>query len=153
MSDLLQLVVAEGASDLHIRTNVPPVIRVHERVLLLPGRGSYTEKTLRSLRPKLDRLAAHARFDVHVTTVLCAAAALEAAANFTATGATLLSNYTLPTIAAGTGTINPAALIATIIGNPTKTYDGTTAATLASTRACPPSGSPGMSPRASSTFL
>jgi twitching motility protein PilT len=29
MSDLLQLVVAEGASDLHIRTNVPPVIRVH----------------------------------------------------------------------------------------------------------------------------
>jgi twitching motility protein PilT len=29
MSDLLQLVVAEGASDLHIRVGVPPVIRVH----------------------------------------------------------------------------------------------------------------------------
>ena len=29
MSDLLQLVVAEGASDLHIRVNSPPVIRVH----------------------------------------------------------------------------------------------------------------------------
>lgn len=29
MSDLLQLVVTEGASDLHIRVNVPPVIRVH----------------------------------------------------------------------------------------------------------------------------
>src|SRR5271170_6030549 len=29
MSDLLQLVVSEGASDLHIRTNVSPVIRVH----------------------------------------------------------------------------------------------------------------------------
>src|SRR3984885_7846149 len=29
MSDLLQLTVAEGASDLHIRVNTPPVIRVH----------------------------------------------------------------------------------------------------------------------------
>src|SRR5271154_4746780 len=29
MSDLLQLVVTEGASDLHIRVGVPPVIRVH----------------------------------------------------------------------------------------------------------------------------
>ena len=29
MSDLLQLVVAEGASDLHIRVGVPPTIRVH----------------------------------------------------------------------------------------------------------------------------
>jgi twitching motility protein PilT len=29
MSDLLQLVVSEGASDLHIRTGVPPTIRVH----------------------------------------------------------------------------------------------------------------------------
>ena len=29
MSDLLQLVVSEGSSDLHIRVGVPPVIRVH----------------------------------------------------------------------------------------------------------------------------
>src|SRR5213596_3150124 len=29
MSDLLQLVVAEGASDLHLRVGVPPVIRLH----------------------------------------------------------------------------------------------------------------------------
>ena len=29
MSDLLQLVVAENASDLHIRVGAPPVIRVH----------------------------------------------------------------------------------------------------------------------------
>ena len=29
MSDLLQLVVSEGASDLHIRVGVPPVIRTH----------------------------------------------------------------------------------------------------------------------------
>src|SRR5471032_3403135 len=29
MSDLLQLVVAEGASDLHIRVAIPPTIRVH----------------------------------------------------------------------------------------------------------------------------
>jgi MoaA/NifB/PqqE/SkfB family radical SAM enzyme len=36
-----------------------------------PDRELYVQKTLRSLRPKLERLAAHARFDVHVTTVLC----------------------------------------------------------------------------------
>jgi len=29
MSDLLQLVVAEGGSDLHIRVGIPPVIRIH----------------------------------------------------------------------------------------------------------------------------
>src|ERR1035441_2978946 len=29
MSDLLQLVVSEGASDLHIRVGAPPVIRGH----------------------------------------------------------------------------------------------------------------------------
>src|ERR1044072_5365721 len=29
MSDLLQLVVAEGAADLHLRVGVPPVIRLH----------------------------------------------------------------------------------------------------------------------------
>ena len=29
MSDLLQLVVSEGAADLHLRVNVPPVIRLH----------------------------------------------------------------------------------------------------------------------------
>jgi len=39
---------------------------------LRPDASRYVQKTLRSLRPKLDRLAAHARFDVHVTTVLCA---------------------------------------------------------------------------------
>lgn len=39
---------------------------------LRPDRTGYVQKSLRSLRPKLERLAAHARFDVHVTTVLCA---------------------------------------------------------------------------------
>src|SRR5438309_2375640 len=29
MSDLLQLVVSEGSSDLHLRVGIPPVIRVH----------------------------------------------------------------------------------------------------------------------------
>jgi Tfp pilus assembly pilus retraction ATPase PilT len=29
MSDLLQLVVSEGAADLHIRVGMPPVIRLH----------------------------------------------------------------------------------------------------------------------------
>jgi len=54
-----------------------------------------------------------------------------AAGNYTATGATLLSNYVLPTAATGAGTITVAPLTAAVIGTPTKVYDGTTAATLA----------------------
>ena len=38
---------------------------------LRPDPNRYVQKTLHSLRPKLDRLAAHARFDVHLSTVLC----------------------------------------------------------------------------------
>jgi filamentous hemagglutinin family protein len=45
---------------------------------------------------------------------------------------TNLANYILPTIAVGPGTIGPAVLTASIIGNPTKTYDTTTGATLGS---------------------
>ena len=37
MSDLLQLVVSEGASDLHIRVGVPPTIRVHGILHRLEG--------------------------------------------------------------------------------------------------------------------
>ena len=58
------------------------------------------------------------------------------AGDFTARGGTLLSNYVLPTLANGYGTITPAALsgsiYASITGNPTKTYDGTAVATLTS---------------------
>jgi sugar lactone lactonase YvrE len=43
-----------------------------------------------------------------------------------------LSNYTLPTSATGAGTISTATLSTSIIGNPTKTYNGTTSATLSS---------------------
>ncbi len=50
--------------------------------------------------------------------------------DFEATGTTLLSNYVLPTSATGTGSIDQATLIASIIGTPTKVYDGTTDATL-----------------------
>jgi twitching motility protein PilT len=52
MSDLLQLVVSEGASDLHIRVGVPPVIRVHgilhrvEGPILTP---EDTEELMRSI--------------------------------------------------------------------------------------------------------
>src|SRR5579859_3514540 len=52
MSDLLQLVVAEGASDLHIRTNVPPVIRVHGILHRVEGpslRPEDTEELMRSI--------------------------------------------------------------------------------------------------------
>ena len=51
--------------------------------------------------------------------------------DFTATGGTLLSNYLLPTSATGTGLVNKRALSVAVTGNPGKTYDGTTAATLA----------------------
>ncbi|MSU31325.1 MAG: type IV pilus twitching motility protein PilT [Pedosphaera sp.] len=37
MSDLLQLVVSEGASDLHIRVGIPPVIRIHGILQRLDG--------------------------------------------------------------------------------------------------------------------
>src|ERR1700685_606388 len=52
MSDLLQLVVSEGSSDLHIRVGVPPVIRVH--VILHRGESppltpDDTEELMRSI--------------------------------------------------------------------------------------------------------
>jgi filamentous hemagglutinin family protein len=50
--------------------------------------------------------------------------------NVTAAGNTLLSNYTLPAQVTGVGSITPAQLAATL-GPVSKTYDGTTAATLA----------------------
>ena len=53
-----------------------------------------------------------------------------APADFVGTGATLMSNYTLPILATGNGTINPAVLTAAVIGNPAKTYDGGKVATL-----------------------
>jgi twitching motility protein PilT len=52
MSDLLQLVVSEGSSDLHIRVGVPPVIRVHgilHRVDGPPLRQEDTEELMRSI--------------------------------------------------------------------------------------------------------
>jgi hypothetical protein len=55
-----------------------------------------------------------------------------AAGNFDAGSGTLLSNYILPTTASGAGAIMQAQLTAAIVGNPTKTYDGTTNAMLVS---------------------
>jgi twitching motility protein PilT len=52
MSDLLQLVVAEGSSDLHIRVGVPPVIRLHgilHRVEGPPCTNEDTEELMRSI--------------------------------------------------------------------------------------------------------
>jgi twitching motility protein PilT len=52
MSDLLQLVVSEGASDLHIRVGAPPVIRVHgilHRVEGPPLTPEDTEELMRSI--------------------------------------------------------------------------------------------------------
>ena len=52
MSDLLQLVVAEGSSDLHIRVGVPPTIRVHGILHRVEGpicRPEDTEELMRSI--------------------------------------------------------------------------------------------------------
>jgi twitching motility protein PilT len=52
MSDLLQLVVSEGSSDLHIRVGIPPVIRVHgilHRIDGPPMRQEDTEELMRSI--------------------------------------------------------------------------------------------------------
>ncbi|GLQ95029.1 hypothetical protein GCM10007901_39820 [Dyella acidisoli] len=50
--------------------------------------------------------------------------------DFTPGSGTSLSNYTFNSAVTGTGTINPAPLFVSIVNNPTKVYDGTTAATL-----------------------
>ncbi|MFM1961103.1 MAG: hypothetical protein RL588_2620, partial [Pseudomonadota bacterium] len=55
-----------------------------------------------------------------------------AAGDFSAAAGTRLSNYVLPVQATGVGQINRATLTASITGNPTKTYDGNTSATLSS---------------------
>src|ERR1043166_9646020 len=52
MSDLLQLVVSEGASDLHIRVNTPPTIRVHGILHRVEGpslRPEDTEELMRGI--------------------------------------------------------------------------------------------------------
>src|SRR5918911_158816 len=52
MSDLLQLVVSEGSSDLHIRVGTPPTIRVHgilHRVEGPPLKPEDTEELMRSI--------------------------------------------------------------------------------------------------------
>src|SRR5437870_13348157 len=52
MSDLLQLVVAEGSSDLHLRVGIPPVIRLHgvlHKVEGPPLSSEDTEELMRSI--------------------------------------------------------------------------------------------------------
>jgi len=52
MSDLLQLMVSEGAADLHIRVNIPPVIRLHGILHRVDGpalRPEDTEELMRSI--------------------------------------------------------------------------------------------------------
>ena len=52
MSDLLQLVVSEGAADLHIRVGCPPVIRLHGVLHRVEGpslRSEDTEELMRSI--------------------------------------------------------------------------------------------------------
>ena len=50
MSDLFQLVVSEGAADLHIRVGVPPVIRLHGILHRVEGPGLKPEDTEELMR-------------------------------------------------------------------------------------------------------
>ncbi len=50
MSDLLQLVVSEGSSDLHLRVGVPPVIRVHGILHRVEGPSLAPEDTEELMR-------------------------------------------------------------------------------------------------------
>src|SRR5947199_10817940 len=50
MSDLLQLVVSEGASDLHIRVGTPPTIRVHGILHRVEGPALTPEETEELMR-------------------------------------------------------------------------------------------------------
>jgi len=55
MSDLLQLMVSEGAADLHIRVNIPPVIRLHGILHRVEGpvlKPEDTEELMRSITSK-----------------------------------------------------------------------------------------------------
>ena len=52
MSDLLQLVVSEGAADLHLRVGAPPVIRLHGVLHRVEGpfiKPEDTEELMRSI--------------------------------------------------------------------------------------------------------
>src|SRR4051794_41949342 len=53
-----------------------------------------------------------------------------ASGDFTAGGSTLLTNYVLPTTASGAGHISAVTLSASIIGNPSRPYNGNTNAVL-----------------------
>src|SRR3974390_1328895 len=62
MSDLLQLVVSENASDLHIRVGAPPVIRVHGILHRVEGPSltpEDTEELMRSITS--DEMIQHVR--------------------------------------------------------------------------------------------
>ena len=60
MSDLLQLTVSEGASDLHLRVGIPPVIRVHGRLHRVEGPPLAAEDTeeLSSIITSYDHIQA-----------------------------------------------------------------------------------------------
>ena len=61
MSDLLQLVVSEGASDLHIRVGLPPVIRTHGVLERISGPSLSPEDT--------EELASSITSDDHIQAV------------------------------------------------------------------------------------
>src|SRR5207247_4548432 len=67
----------------------------------------------------------------NVATAITVTASL-GAGDFTPTGGAVASNYVLPTTASGAGHITAVTVTASILGNPTKPYDGNTSAKLMS---------------------
>lgn len=59
MNDLLQLCVDEGASDLHIRVNVPPMLRIHDALTPLDCPPLAPEDTLALAKTILDERRLH----------------------------------------------------------------------------------------------
>ena len=68
-------------------------------------------------------------FNVKDTSATTVSASL-ASSNFTAGASTLASDYTLPTTATGAASITAAPLTVTIIGTPSKSFDGTNTASV-----------------------
>src|SRR5690242_8038275 len=98
-----------------------------------------TNATLTSANFSLSGLAGTESFTVTKTTgnyndpnvgLATTVSTTLAPADFTPGAGTSANNYTLPTSASGAGSISKKTLTASIVGNPTRPYDGNTNATL-----------------------
>jgi hypothetical protein len=113
----LAVVIVNDPSKVYDGTNVATLTpQDYALTGFLPGEGATVTQTV----------GTYASPDAGIRLVT----AMLTAGDYDPNDLTNLANYILPTIAVGPGTIAPAVLTASIIGNPTKTYDTTTGATL-----------------------